>query len=795
MKQYLFLLLLFPFIGTGQQRISGTILDAEKNPVEFAAVNLLKPQDSLLYKNTQTDEKGFFEITGIENGKYLLKIMALGHSEKYINIDVQTNTELSPIILEETPQMLNDVTIIKSKPIIKRKIDGLEFTVENSSLSNNNAWEILGKTPSVTTMGNGGLTVRRSTSILVTINDKKVYLTGDELKQFLENTNGEDVKSIEVITNPPAKYEAQGATVLNIKLKKNIKLGYKGTVSGSYIQSIYPKGIVSTNHIYKGEKLSLSGRYSLGSGTYVREGEDFVHYLDDSGKTDAVWKSVLRRKNKSASQNSYRLDSEYQIDTLNTVSFGVTGSLTPNVNGFYDVPTYIYDRNGQLDSLYITQNQRKKTSRNNAYNFSYDHKFREKQKISFASDYTQHYSNENQDIFSSFSLPNNNPYRETRFVSDNTQKIKLFSVQSDYTNEEKGLEMGIKFGKVKSKSNLIFEDEINDELVENPDRTNQFLYDEIVFAGYTSYSKEINKWTLKAGLRGEYTQLEGNSITTTEINQQNYFKLFPTFYTLYKANENHQIGFSYGKRISRPQYSWLNPFRSYYNAYSYFVGDPELQPAIIHNLNLTYTLKEKYNFELYYRNEKNPSIEISYQDYETSTVIYHFTNIEKNVDLGLDFNTNLNLFNWWESGIQTTINYTQDTFQGIDEKMYQNKRLEFYGSINNRFTLNKKKDFTGEINFSYDSPSVQGTFTISQSSSLDFSLRKKVFHDKWEFFAIFSDVYRGQRQTITTKYANQYNYFNDYGDSQSFRVGFKYNIGNQKLNEKNKEQTEEQKRI
>jgi len=161
----------------------------------------------------------------------------------------------------------------------------------------------------------------------------------------------------------------------------------------------------------------------------------------------------------------------------------------------------------------------------------------------------------------------------------------------------------------------------------------------------------------------------------------------------------------------------------------------------------------------------------------------------------LDFNTNLNLFNWWESGIQTTINYTQDTFQGIDEKMYQNKRLEFYGSINNRFTLNKKKDFTGEINFSYDSPSVQGTFTISQSSSLDFSLRKKVFHDKWEFFAIFSDVYRGQRQTITTKYANQYNYFNDYGDSQSFRVGFKYNIGNQKLNEKNKEQTEEQKRI
>jgi hypothetical protein len=794
MKQYIFLLL-FPFIGIGQEKISGTILDSKKSPVEFTSVILLKQQDSLFYKSTQTDEKGLFEIIGIEKGNYILKISAYGYSEKYLNIDLQTDTQLSPIVLDQTAEMLNDVTISTSKPIIKREIDRLEFTVENSSLSNNNAWEILGKTPSVNTMSNGDLTVRGSNSILVTINDKKVYLTGDELKQFLENTNGEDVKSIEVITNPPAKYEAQGATVLNIKLKKNVKLGYKGTVSGSYIQSIYPKATVSTSQIYKGEKLSLAGRYTFGSGTYLREGQDFVHYLDDSGETVSIWESSLRRKNKSASQNSYRLDAGYEIDSLNTVSFGITGSLTPNVHGFYNVPTYIYDGKRQLDSLYITQNNRKKSSRNNAYNFSYDHKFKEKEKLSFSSDYTFYYYNENQDIFSSFSLPDNIPYRETRFVSDNTQKIQLFSVQSDYSNEDKGIELGIKFGKVKADSQLNFKDEINGELIENIDRTNQFLYDENIFAGYASYNKEINKWTFKAGLRGEYTKLEGNSVTIKETNEQNYFKLFPTFYALYKANEKHQIGLSYGKRISRPQYSWLNPFRSYYNSYSYFVGDPKLQPTIIHNLDLTYILKDKYNFDLYYRHEKNPSMEISYQDYETTTVVYHLTNIEKNSAFGLEFNTDLVLFDWWESGIQTGINYTQDTFQGIDEKMYQNKRLQFNGSTNNRFTFNKKKDFTAEANFYYNSPSVQGTFTISQSTSLDFAFRKKIFHGKWELFAIFSDVYRGEKQTVTTNYANQYNYFTDYSDSQNFRIGFKYNIGNQKLNEKNREETEEQKRL
>ena len=130
-------------------------------------------------------------------------------------------------------------------------------------------------------------------------------------------------------------------------------------------------------------------------------------------------------------------------------------------------------------------------------------------------------------------------------------------------------------------------------------------------------------------------------------------------------------------------------------------------------------------------------MEKTYQDYETTTVVYHLTNIERNTALGLEFNANLVLFDWWESGIQTGINYTQDTFLGVDEKLYQNKRLQYNGSNNNRFTFNKKKDFTAEANFYYNSRSVQGTFTISQSTSLDFAFRKKVFHDKWELFAIF----------------------------------------------------------
>lgn len=796
MKQLLLILLLLPLGSFAQHKLSGSILDSEKNIVPFADVILLK-QDSLSYKNIQSNEWGKFEINGIEKGNYILKISSIGFLDYFKNMSIVSNQELPSIVLETSSKMLESVEIISKRPIVKRLIDRIEFSVENSSLSSNNAWEILSKTPGVTASATGNLSIRGSQSILVTINDKKIYMTGDELKQFLESTSGEDVKSVEVITNPPAKYDAQGSAVLNIKMKKILFLGYKGSANLAYVQSIYPKGIFSTGHFYKGKKLSLSGRYSLGSGVYVDESKDISRYFNENGTLASEWKSDMRRKNKSLEQHSYRLEASYEVDSLNTFTIGTTGFQAPEQKEFYRVPTTIYNANGQIDSLYITTNDRKDPLRTASYNFLYEHLFTNKSKISVGSDFTNYNSMDNQDINTHFYLLENEPYNETHFISDNQQGIKLFTAQIDYTNETNGnLEAGIKFGNVSADSNLDYKDEINGVLVQNENRSSQFLYDESIFAGYASFGKEFKKWSFKAGLRGEFTDLRGNSVTTSEINSQNYLKLFPTIYALYKPSDGQEIGFSYGKRISRPQYSRLNPFRSYYNNYSYFTGDPKLLPTIIHNLNVLYTLKSKYNFDLFYRYEKNPSMEISYQDYATNTLVYQFTNIEKDYAVGLEFNTNLTLYDWWETGLQAGFSYVEDSFQGVDGILYQNGRPTYNGSINNRFALNKAKDFNGEINFYYNSSSVQGTFVFTATSNLSATLRKKILKGKGETYLLFSDIYRGQKQTTTTDYANQYNSFRSYGDSQSFRLGFRYNFGNQKLDNKSKEiQTEERQRL
>ncbi len=793
MKNLIIVLILISNYSFSQNvKFSGLVFNSKKEIVSNAKITISNQIDSLKTYNFVSNEKGLFETNNIKSGKYNLIISANGFQEFKDVLNLENDVLNKDFTLQETSNKLEEVVIQTKKPTIKRKIDRLEFNVENTILATNNAWEIIKKTPEVQVSGSD-ISIRGSNAILVTINDKKIYLTGEELKNLLESTNGDDVKSIEVITNPPAKYDAQGSAVLNIKLKKNLKLGYKSSLKTSYVQSTYPKFVTSTTQFYKSKKLSVFGNYSFGTGTYIRFGEDVVVYEEQK----QTWKSILNRKNKSLSQNTYRMNIEYEIDSLNTISFGTDGFISPKNEAKYQVPTSIFDDDNNKVSSYLTSNNRLTPQKNSSYNFTFEHKFKNKKSLNFSSDYTNYNYFEKQDVNTKFNFAGTPEFSE-RFISDNKQFIKLFSSQIDFRSEKdkSTFETGLKFGNVSAESNLIFQELESNLLVNKPEKSNNFNYDETILAGYASFSKTIAKWEFQVGLRAEYTDLKGISINPKEENIQDYLKFFPTLYVMYKPNSENEIGISYGKRISRPNYSWLNPSKSYYNKFSYFIGDANLKPTITHNISFLYTLKSKFNFDFFYRNERNPAIEISFQDVATNTLVYNFTNIEKDEAIGLDFSCNLNPKTWWTIGFNNTIMFTEDTFQGIDKLIYKNNVFGFNSSINQQFNFNKSKSFSGEINFSYNSPSVQGTFDISESSSLQIGLLKKFLDDKFSLALLLSDIYQGERQKISTNYANQNNYFLDYRDTQSFRINLKYNFGNQKLNnETTKGKTEEQKRL
>lgn len=787
----IFLLLLFPMLLSAQtQIIKGSVTDTENGKVPSADIEVYNLKNELI-KTLKTDNNGHFTVEGIVGDSVKIAVKKTDYAPFEKTIDVKKGSELLKIILKKNTQEIEAVVMTKQKPVVTRKVDRLEFNVENSNISSLNAWEILKKTPSVT-INNDVIAIKGGTGILVTINDKKVMLTGDELKNFLENTQGDEIKSVEVITNPPAKYEASGSAVLNIVMKKNKIEGYRGIVSSKYVQTQYAKGVVGVSQYYKKDKLSLMGSYYRGFGTYYREGTDYVNYQESQTR----WVSTMNRKDKNKAQNTINFNAEYEIDSLTNLSLNYSGYFTPKSFGTYIVPTLIYNSQDMAESDYTTINDHQSRTINNSLSFQLDRKLNKKSSLSWISYFTGNNVDKYQNVLTHLNFAGES-LRDDNFFTQNKTNVQLYSTQADYQWKDKKLEFesGVKYSLVKTMSGLDFSDNENGNLQLRPEKSSLFDYKEHNLGLYSSLAYNFGKWNFKGGLRAEMTDLEGVVSEPYEQNKNKYWNLFPTFYAQYSTESKHEFGFSYGKRISRPSYSWLNPAKSYYNLFSYYQGDPKLKATIIHNLNLTYSRKD-WNLDLYYRKEIYPSMEISFQEPSTHNLIYYFTNIEKGQAFGASLYKNFQIKPWWTLILSENLEHNENYFKGIDGFLYKNKVWNWVSNISTGITLNKTNDWKMEIGHKYYSPGIQGTFRISSAWSAYFVMNRKFFDKKLEASLICNDIFRTMGQKVSTKYANQDNYFLDYGDTQGFTLSLKFNFGNQAVkNAKTIRKTEESDRL
>ena len=221
-----------------------------------------------------------------------------------------------------------------------------------------------------------------------------------------------------------------------------------------------------------------------------------------------------------------------------------------------------------------------------------------------------------------------------------------------------------------------------------------------------------------------------------------------------------------------------------------------MKPTIIDNYSISYTRKDKYFFDLYYKNEKDPLVQISKQDNPNNQIFYQDTNIEKNEAYGLDFSTEMNPKAWWTMGLQTGMGYNNNIFVGVDSNIYKNGVFVYNASVNQTFYINEAKGFTAEMNFRYNSKTVKGSYNVDPKSSLEIGFRKAVLQNKGMVSFMVSDIYKGDIEAASAKYANQNNYYSEYSDTQRFTIDFRYKFGNQKIRQKkDKEKTEEQERI
>lgn len=687
--------------------------------------------------------------------------------------------------------LMPSVEITARRNMLKRKVDRLEFTVDRTPLQSLNAWEILRNTPNVV-VKNEVLSVRGNTSIIVTINDKRTLMTPEELKQFLENTNGDQIYSIEVITNPPAKYEAEGAAVINIKMKQNKLTGYKGSVSARYHQSMYAKGRLGLMQSYNTEKWQLSGNYTFVSGDYMRQNFDVVTYEQQKTR----WESDMVRKTRALQQHLFNLSVQYAPDSTTVIQFGIDGHINPKSTGNYYIPTQIYNtETNLLESHYTTANDRfQKHSTLNAY-LAFDKQFKNSN-LNWSNNFSTKKYIEDQEI-STWQYFVNQPESFSRFGNNSIQDIRLFSSQVDYRLEKDAfiVESGVKYSLVGNDNQLDFLSEQNGQLLKDIGRSNRFNYNEQIIAAYISAEYQWKKWFFKAGLRNETTFIRSTSDNPEVVNTTTRNNLFPTVFALYEVAEEQQIGFSYGKRIDRPVYDFLNPSKSYYNYYSYFQGDPYLKSALIDNVSLTYTVAD-WNFEVYYSYVKNPSMEISIQNPSTFETVYNYTNIKDGRNLGANVSKSFTLLPNWKLNAFGMGEYTVNYFRGTDNQLYQNNVFFYHFNLSTMITFDKEKTWDLNVGYRYNSKSIQGSFTISPSQNVYIILNKKLFEKKFEVGLVVNDIFKTDKNTISTRYADQNQSFKDYRDTRYFMINLKYNFGNQKVKEaRAAEKTDEQKRL
>lgn len=773
-------------------QLTGTVKDELGETIPFASVFLLQATDSTMVKGTSADETGIFLISDITPGLYIVQCSYIGKSSEGLPLDIRSDIKIGALIIPQQAEQLDEVVVVSARPRVERKVDRLVFNVENTVLSQSNSWDILKQTPGVILMQDE-LQIRNQPAV-VYINDRKVQLSPSEVRSLLENYQGQHIKSVEVINNPPARYDAEGGAVLNIITNKNISLGYKGNFSSIYTQGIFPKYNFGTSHFYKTNKLNLNASYAYAPRKDFKDVQNRTNFINDTG-VFSRWDTDFDKTNRFETHIG-GLTLDYTIDDRNEINLTSNMQLSPKREYDNFQSTVITNGIGVLDSTFTTASFLDETKNNISGDVTYKHTFKENGTLQVNGHYTAFDLSRTQRASSDYFLPTGDFIRNYSFFTDADQDIEIITAQLDYSTllGTVSFETGAKLSLINSESRLQFFTE-NNGRVFVPNLSDNFLYDENVYAAYVSASKDWEKWSLKAGLRAEHTQSSGNSLALSTVNELEYFELFPSVYLLHTINENHSLAFDYSRKLQRPRYEDLNPFRTFINENIFYEGNPTLVPNFSNNFNLNYTLNQEFFFDFYYRDNGNYISTLSFQDNENQVLRDITQNVLESTSYGLDFNYGKSITNNWYVYSYLSIFHEDETFLALESDAFSatNEINGYYIDVTNYLTLSKDGTFKGELGLAYLSGFLAGSYTMSETTNLTMGLQKSIWNRRAELSLNFNDILGKANPWFSSKYLNQDNSYIAVEETQNVRLSFTYNFGNFRL-EDNQRQIEKAER-
>jgi outer membrane receptor protein involved in Fe transport len=775
------------FAQTDTGIITGTVITENQKPLEAATITLLQETDSALVKMSVSDQAGVFEFNNIAFGKYMVMVSAVGYQTIYLPAHLSTNQSnivLKNIKVLPLPQTMAGVTVTAKRPPIEvragKTLVNVDASPTNAGL---NVLEILEKSPGVAVDNDGNVSLKGKSGVLILIDGKQTYLSGSQLAAFLRSIQSNSLDQIEIMTNPPAKYDASGnAGVINIKTKKGTLKGMNGNASLTYNQGFYPKYFAGANFNYRNKNLNIFGSYDGGQWEglgilYIDR--NFYKNREFSASSD----QETERHNRS-NWNNLKVGIDYNFTKKDVAGIVVTGSINPWKNwqsGFSN----LRDVDDRITTTFLSEAYNANKSRNVNANFNYKHTFDSTgREISIDLDHGYYKSDGTNFLTTKIFDPGNVQRGNTILLEGNLPSvIRIYTAKADYVHpfsKMLKLEAGVKTSFVNTDNNVLYRRNTGPGWEIDQQRSNHFIYEENVNAAYAIITSTIKKWEFTGGLRVENTNASGTQKLNDSSFKRSYSNLFPNAGVMYSVNEKNQLSFAYSRRIRRPNYEDLNPFIFFLDSLTYGQGNPYLQPELSNRMELSHTYNRFLTVTFSFTETNSIITEILKQNTEKRSTFQTKENFSQMQQFGFSVSANRQLMPWWNLNVYGGVfnnEYTGLYNDGIENTPVKISVTGFNGNLSNSFTF--AKTWTAEISGWFNSNPSEGLIIARSMGAMNVGLAKHLWKKKATVKVGVRDLLRTANFRGYSRYADvDLDVFNDRKmDTRQFNISFTYKFG------------------
>jgi len=734
-------------------KISGTV------NVPHATLSLLRAKDSAIAKLALADKDGAFVFENLPDGAYRVSVTSVGFAKTLsapVMLDAAgRNKSLPAIQLSPLAKTMSDITVTAKRPLVEQRMDRTIVNVE-ASITNigTSALDVLEKAPGVTVDREGRISLKGKEGVLVMVDGRPTQLGGADLANLLRNMNADQLDQLEIMTNPPARYDASGTSgLINIKTKKSVTAGFNGTATLTYTQGRYAKTAEGFNFNYREGKVNI---YTNLGHNYHKAWSNINidrNIFNGSGSVEKFFSQGAHRIIEGNNYNG-KLGIDFFATKKTTFGAVVMGNWRNVGTGSLNT-THISDAAKQLEGVTTASVDNASDWNNISTNLNFRTLLDKKgSELTADLDFQRYAAANDQFMVNAYADAAGNPVRKAdSLLGDLPQEIRVWGARVDYMHPfSKGakFEAGLKRSVVRTDNNAIYDSIQHGATIRDVARSNHFVYEENINAAYANLAMPLSKkWSMQLGLRLENTIAKGLQKTTGQSFDRQYTQLFPTAYLQYKANEQNSFVANVGRRLRRPDYQSLNPFIKFIDRYTFSQGNPELKPSISTTVDLSHTWKNQITTALNYSIVNDLIDGVVEQKGEEAYT--KPSNIASLRQYGMSVSANNSFARWWTSSMNFQLFYNQ--YKGvIDITPVDFAATSFILSGTQQFKITKT--FTGEINGRVRSGWLEGAMRARPVAFIGVGFSQQVLKDKGSIRLSVRDIFHSQRFRGRTEYGN-----------------------------------------